>query len=97
MYIATRIYVLKLTVRLHILLLHLSTYSEKRSCFFSFFDDGMLAFPECLNFQVIYDKLTGRSRGFGFVTMSSVEEAEVAAQQFNGYVSFLHLLSFKDT
>ncbi|CAA2953535.1 29 kDa ribonucleo A, chloroplastic-like [Olea europaea subsp. europaea] len=35
--------------------------------------------------EVIYDKLTGRSRGFGFVTMSSVEEAEVAAQQFNGY------------
>ncbi|XP_022882872.1 29 kDa ribonucleoprotein A, chloroplastic-like isoform X2 [Olea europaea var. sylvestris] len=35
--------------------------------------------------EVIYDKLTGRSRGFGFVTMSTVEEAEVAAQQFNGY------------
>lgn len=37
--------------------------------------------------QVIYDKVTGRSRGFGFVTMSSVEEVEAAAQQFNGYVS----------
>ncbi|KAL8167969.1 hypothetical protein V2J09_009468 [Rumex salicifolius] len=35
--------------------------------------------------EVIYDKMTGRSRGFGFVTMSSVEEAEAAAQQFNGY------------
>ncbi|ONK75427.1 uncharacterized protein A4U43_C03F16730 [Asparagus officinalis] len=35
--------------------------------------------------EVIYDKLTGRSRGFGFVTMSSVEEVEAAAQQFNGY------------
>ncbi|RDX75942.1 hypothetical protein CR513_44123, partial [Mucuna pruriens] len=35
--------------------------------------------------EVIYDKTTGRSRGFGFVTMSSVEEVEVAAQQFNGY------------
>ena len=35
--------------------------------------------------EVIYDKTTGRSRGFGFVTMSSVEEAEAAAQQFNGY------------
>lgn len=42
--------------------------------------------------QVIYDKGTGRSRGFGFVTMSSVEEAEAAVQQFNGYVSF-HSLS----
>ncbi|KAG6696990.1 hypothetical protein I3842_09G176600 [Carya illinoinensis] len=35
--------------------------------------------------EVIYDKTTGRSRGFGFVTMSTVEETEVAAQQFNGY------------
>ncbi|KAI3852932.1 hypothetical protein MKW92_007197 [Papaver armeniacum] len=35
--------------------------------------------------EVIYDKLTGRSRGFGFVTMSSVEEVQAAAQQFNGY------------
>lgn len=37
---------------------------------------------------MIYDKTTGRSRGFGFVTMSSAEEVEAAAQQFNGYVSF---------
>ncbi|KAL6878283.1 hypothetical protein ACP4OV_012453 [Aristida adscensionis] len=36
--------------------------------------------------SVIYDKLTGRSRGFGFVTMSSVEEVEAAVEQFNGYV-----------
>ncbi|OMO73595.1 hypothetical protein COLO4_26998 [Corchorus olitorius] len=35
--------------------------------------------------EVIYDKVTGRSRGFGFVTMSSAEEVEAAAQQFNGY------------
>ncbi|KAI3473269.1 hypothetical protein Pfo_030561 [Paulownia fortunei] len=35
--------------------------------------------------EVIYDKLSGRSRGFGFVTMSTIEEAEAAAQQFNGY------------
>ncbi|XP_077229556.1 29 kDa ribonucleoprotein A, chloroplastic-like [Tasmannia lanceolata] len=35
--------------------------------------------------EVIYDKFTGRSRGFGFVTMSTVEEVEAAAQQFNGY------------
>ena len=41
--------------------------------------------------QVIYDKITGRSRGFGFVTMSTVEEVEAAAQQFNGYVSFMLL------
>ncbi|GJN31622.1 hypothetical protein PR202_gn00087 [Eleusine coracana subsp. coracana] len=36
--------------------------------------------------EVIYDKLTGRSRGFGFVTMSSVEEVEAAVEQFHGYV-----------
>ncbi|XAR69102.1 hypothetical protein NMG60_11000570 [Bertholletia excelsa] len=35
--------------------------------------------------EVIYDKRTGRSRGFGFVTMSTVDEVEAAAQQFNGY------------
>ncbi|CAN4117073.1 unnamed protein product [Withania somnifera] len=35
--------------------------------------------------EVIYDKLTGRSRGFGFVTMSSKEAVEAACQQFNGY------------
>ncbi|PON69313.1 Splicing factor-like protein [Parasponia andersonii] len=35
--------------------------------------------------EVIYDKTTGRSRGFGFVTMSSIDEVEAAAQQFNGY------------
>ena len=35
--------------------------------------------------EVIYDKVSGRSRGFGFVTMSSVEEVEEAVQKFNGY------------
>ncbi|KAK8477630.1 hypothetical protein V6N13_059900 [Hibiscus sabdariffa] len=35
--------------------------------------------------EVIYDKVTGRSRGFAFVTMSTIEEVEAAEQQFNGY------------
>ncbi|KAL8149889.1 29 kDa ribonucleoprotein A, chloroplastic-like [Apium graveolens] len=35
--------------------------------------------------EVIYDKFTGKSRGFAFVTMSTVQEVEAAAQQFNGY------------
>jgi RNA recognition motif-containing protein len=39
------------------------------------------------SFQVVYDRMTGRSRGFGFVTMSSAEEAGAAVEQFNGYVS----------
>ncbi|KAJ9554810.1 hypothetical protein OSB04_009424 [Centaurea solstitialis] len=35
--------------------------------------------------EVIYDKVSGRSRGFGFVTMSSVEEVQAAVEKFNGY------------
>jgi RNA recognition motif-containing protein len=34
--------------------------------------------------KVIEDRDTGRSRGFGFVEMSSEEEAEAAIEQFNG-------------
>jgi cold-inducible RNA-binding protein len=34
---------------------------------------------------VMMDRATGRSRGFGFVEMSSDEEAAKATQQFNGY------------
>jgi RNA recognition motif-containing protein len=34
--------------------------------------------------NVIEDRDTGRSRGFGFVEMSSKEEGEAAIQQFNG-------------
>ncbi|KAL0344638.1 UNVERIFIED_CONTAM: ribonucleoprotein A, chloroplastic [Sesamum radiatum] len=35
--------------------------------------------------EVIYDKMSGRSRGFGFVTMSTIEEVEAAVEKFNGY------------
>ncbi|XP_073038458.1 28 kDa ribonucleoprotein, chloroplastic-like [Primulina eburnea] len=35
--------------------------------------------------EVIYNRQTDQSRGFGFVTMSSVEEAEKAVELFNGY------------
>ncbi len=34
---------------------------------------------------VMMDRVTGRSRGFGFVEMSSDEEADKAITQFNGY------------
>jgi len=34
--------------------------------------------------SVIEDRDTGRSRGFGFVEMSSKEEGEAAISQFNG-------------
>lgn len=33
---------------------------------------------------IIIDKMTGRSKGFGFVEMSSDEEAEKAIEMFNG-------------
>ncbi|TXG50816.1 hypothetical protein EZV62_023340 [Acer yangbiense] len=36
--------------------------------------------------EVIYNRETERSRGFGFVTMSTVEEAEKAVEMFNRYI-----------
>ena len=35
--------------------------------------------------SVIEDRETGRSRGFGFIEMSSKEEGHAAIQQFNGH------------
>nr|ACJ84773.1 unknown [Medicago truncatula] len=35
--------------------------------------------------EVIYNRQTDLSRGFGFVTMNTVEEAESAVEKFNGY------------
>ncbi|KAK8662116.1 hypothetical protein V6N13_091704 [Hibiscus sabdariffa] len=34
--------------------------------------------------KVVYDKKSGRSRGFGFVTYSSPEEADSAIKTFDG-------------
>ncbi|KAK3204430.1 hypothetical protein Dsin_018476 [Dipteronia sinensis] len=41
---------------------------------------------------LIYDKVTRISRGFGFVTMSSAEEVEVVAHQFNGYIEMVEVV-----
>ncbi|XP_027329959.1 28 kDa ribonucleoprotein, chloroplastic [Abrus precatorius] len=35
--------------------------------------------------EVIYSRVTDRSRGFGFVTMSTMEEVEKAVDMFSGY------------
>src|SRR5262245_21825099 len=35
--------------------------------------------------NIITDKLTGRSRGFGFVEMGSNQEAQSAIERFNGH------------
>ncbi|KDP36099.1 hypothetical protein JCGZ_08743 [Jatropha curcas] len=39
---------------------------------------------QVVNVQIIYDRVTDRSRGFGFVTMASVEDAKEAIRMFNG-------------
>ncbi len=35
--------------------------------------------------EIIFDKFTGRSRGFAFVTMSSAEDAQKAVEKFHGF------------
>jgi cold-inducible RNA-binding protein len=35
--------------------------------------------------NVISDKFTGQSRGFGFVEMGSSQDAQAAIEKFNGY------------
>ena len=35
--------------------------------------------------NIISDKFTGKSRGFGFVEMGSNQEAQTAIERFNGY------------
>lgn len=40
---------------------------------------------EVVSTRIVTDRDTGRSRGFGFVEMSTREEAERAIQMFNNY------------
>ena len=40
---------------------------------------------EVASANVIMDKFTDRSRGFGFVEMPNEDEARAAIEQFNGY------------
>lgn len=41
-------------------------------------------YGEVIQARIILDRETGRSRGFGFVTMASKDEAEKAIQALNG-------------
>ncbi|OGG68757.1 RNA-binding protein [Candidatus Kaiserbacteria bacterium RIFCSPHIGHO2_12_FULL_56_13] len=50
-------------------------------------DDLKKAFSEAGNVvsaSIITDRMTGRSRGFGFVEMGSIEEAQAAIDRLNG-------------
>ena len=40
---------------------------------------------EVTSAAIITDKMTGRSRGFGFVEMTNDEEADQAIEKFNGH------------
>ncbi len=51
-------------------------------------DDLRTLFAEggtCDSATVMMDRVTGRSRGFGFVEMSTEEEAKLAIEKFNGF------------
>lgn len=46
--------------------------------------------------NVIIDRYTGRSKGFGFVEMNSIEAADAAKAKFNGQDVNGHWLTVKD-
>ena len=46
--------------------------------------DAFAAFGTVMEVKLMMDRMTGKSRGFAFVTMSSAEEAEKAIQGMHG-------------
>jgi RNA recognition motif-containing protein len=44
--------------------------------------------------KIIYNRETDQSRGFGFVTMSTVDEAEKAIEKFHRYVCYFCFIIF---
>lgn len=51
---------------------------------------------EVEDLAIILDRETGRSRGFGFVTMSTEEEAQKAIEQVNGQEFEGRMLTVKE-
>jgi len=47
-------------------------------------NDAFAAFGSVTETNLLMDRMTNRPRGFGFVTMSSTEEAEKAIEGLNG-------------
>jgi len=47
-------------------------------------NDAFAAFGTVTEANLMMDRMSGRPRGFGFVTMSSAEEAEKAIEGLNG-------------
>ena len=48
------------------------------------FRDAFAAAGEVTSARIITDKMTGRSRGFGFVEMANDDDAAKAIEQWNG-------------
>ena len=46
--------------------------------------DAFAAYGTVVQANLMMDRATGRARGFGFVTMSTAEEAQNAVQSMNG-------------
>ncbi|KAF7070794.1 hypothetical protein CFC21_076257 [Triticum aestivum] len=61
---------------------NLPYHTDDDSLALNFQHAGVVVFSE-----VIYDDKTGQSRGFGYVTISTVQEAEKAVRMYHGYVS----------
>ena len=47
-------------------------------------NDAFAAYGTVVEANLVTDRMTGRTRGFGFVTMSSPEEAQKAISGLNG-------------
>jgi cold-inducible RNA-binding protein len=47
-------------------------------------NDAFAAFGTVLEANLMMDRMTGKSRGFGFVTLSTADEAQKAIEGMNG-------------